>query len=108
MKFDSGPLVGTLRSENESAVKFGVIAQSWTRGILGGDALEGAATSPMASAESTSSSRSFTSYHLHCLREARCGRLPSACLTAAVSCPLVPLSRTRAAASWRPPSSFAR
>ena len=28
MKFDSGPLVGTLRSENESAVRFGVIAQS--------------------------------------------------------------------------------
>ena len=36
MKLDSGPLVGTLRSENESAVKFGVIAQSWTSGILGG------------------------------------------------------------------------
>jgi hypothetical protein len=59
MKFDSGPLVGTLRSENESGVRLGVIAQLWTSGIFGGAAPSGAATSPMASAASASSSRSF-------------------------------------------------
>lgn len=77
MKFDSGPLVGTLRSENESAVKFGVIAQSWTSGIRGGYALNGAATSPIASAPSTSNSRSFMSHHLQCSREARVRPAPS-------------------------------
>ena len=65
MKFDSGPLVGTLRSENESAVRLGVIAQLATSGTGGGVALKGAATSPMASAPSTSSSRTFTCNHLH-------------------------------------------
>jgi hypothetical protein len=67
MKFDSGPLVGTLRSEKESGVRLGVIAQLCTSGIWGGAALNGAATSPMASAERTSSSQSFTSHHLHLL-----------------------------------------
>jgi hypothetical protein len=76
MKFDSGPDVGTLRSENDRAVKFGVIAQSWTNGILGGDALNGAATNPIASAESTSNGRSFMSYYLPFSREAACGRPP--------------------------------
>ena len=70
MKFDSGPDVGTLRSENDRAVKFGVISQSWTKGILGGDALNGAATNPTASAESTSNDRSFMSLHLPLSREA--------------------------------------
>src|SRR5512145_1866549 len=70
MKFDSGPCVGTLRSENESGVRLGVIFQLWTSGIFGGAAPSGAATSPMASAASASSSRSFTSHHLHCSREA--------------------------------------
>jgi hypothetical protein len=86
MKFDSGPDVGTLRSENDRAVKFGVIAQSWTNGILGGDALNGAATNPIASAESTSSSRSFTSYHLPYSREA-CVRPAPLCLPDGGECP---------------------
>ena len=81
MKFDSGPVVGTLRSENESGVRLGVIAQFWTSGIFGGLALSGAATSPIASALSSSSKRSFT-YHLHGFAGSPlCGRPPSACLT---------------------------
>src|SRR5918999_288310 len=58
MKFDSGPDVGTVRSEKLSAVKFGVIAQSSTTGSRGGAAaLTGAATNPIASTVSASTSR---------------------------------------------------
>ena len=42
MKFDSGPVVGTLRSEKLRGVRLGVIAQLWTSGIFGGAAPSGA------------------------------------------------------------------
>src|SRR5262245_31829492 len=50
MKFDSGPAVGTVRSEKLSAVRLGVIAQSCTTGMRGGAAeLTGANTRPIVS-----------------------------------------------------------
>src|ERR671919_675389 len=63
MKFDSGPEVGTLRSEKLSGVRFGVIAQSWTSGTLGGGAaLAGATATPIANTGSTSMSHSLVGH----------------------------------------------
>src|SRR5918999_6221408 len=62
MKFDSGPLVGTVRSEKLSAVRLGEIAQSCTTGRRGGAAaLTDGTTRPITSAViASSNSRSPT------------------------------------------------